>query len=187
MRFASPARWLVIAAGTLIVSCRPDARENDAAVRDTVASFAQAVQIIGELARHLPKQLPRESLGSMIGIAHSAEFEPDTIDVELGFMLNTELPDELPRLGSRSLYVRELPAVEHMAACVRVGPPLSASGSRPGSAEIVSGGAAGVELMTMLWSPSIGGVGPAILNRLMSWPLLLAVLLATMLLVSRSE
>lgn len=96
------------------------------AVRDTVASFAHAVQIIGELARHLPKQLPRESLGSMIGIAHSAEFEPDTIDVEFGFMLNTELPDELPRLGSRSLYVRELPAVEHMAACVRVGPPEQA-------------------------------------------------------------
>ncbi len=95
------------------------------AVRNTVASFAEAVQIIGELARHLPKQLPRESLGSMIGVAHSAEFEPDTIDVELGFMLNAE-PDELPRLGSRALYVRELPAVEHMAACVRVGPPEQA-------------------------------------------------------------
>jgi DNA-binding transcriptional MerR regulator len=96
------------------------------AVRDTVASFAEAVQILGELARHQPKKLPRESLGSMIGIAHSAEFEPDTIDVELGFMLNAELPDELPRLGSRALYVRELPAVEHMAACVRVGPPEQA-------------------------------------------------------------
>lgn len=96
------------------------------AVRDTVASFAQAVQIIGELARHLPKQLPRESLGSMIGIAHSAEFEPDAIDVELGFTLNGDPPGDLPRLGQRALHVRELPAVEHMAVCVRVGPPEQA-------------------------------------------------------------
>src|SRR6185312_1940144 len=73
------------------------------------------------------------------------------------------------------------------SACVHVGPPWSASGSRPGSAAIVSGGAAGDELMTMLWSPVIGGVGPAMLNRVMSWPLLLAVLLATMLLAICSE
>jgi len=93
------------------------------AVRDTVASFVEARLIIGELARTLPKHLPRELLGPLIGIAHSAEFEPDAIDVELGFVLTGEVPRELPPIRQRPLQVRELPAVPHMAACVRVGLP----------------------------------------------------------------
>lgn len=93
------------------------------AVRDTVGSFVEARQIIGELARTLPKLLPRDILGSIIGIAHSAEFEPDAIDVELGFVLTGDPPAELSPVGSRPLRVRELPAVPSMAACVRVGLP----------------------------------------------------------------
>jgi effector-binding domain-containing protein len=58
-----------------------------------------------------------------VGIAHSPEFEPDVIDVELGFMLEGEPPAKLPALGARQLEVRELPAVAHMATCVRVGLP----------------------------------------------------------------
>jgi DNA-binding transcriptional MerR regulator len=92
-------------------------------VRDTVASFFEARQLIGELARTLPKQLPRAALGQIIGIAHSGEFEPDAIDVELGFVLNDALPAALPRIGDRTLSVRELPPVDHMATCVRVGLP----------------------------------------------------------------
>jgi len=92
-------------------------------LRDTVASFLEARQIIGELARTLPKKLPRESLGQIVGIAHSAEFEPDAIDVELGFVVNGELPATLPVVGKWTLGVRELPAVPTMAACVRVGLP----------------------------------------------------------------
>jgi effector-binding domain-containing protein len=92
-------------------------------LRDTVASFLEARQIIGELARTLPKKLPRESLGQIMGIAHSAEFEPDSIDVELGYQVNGELPATLPPVGRWTLAVRELPAVPLMAACVRIGLP----------------------------------------------------------------
>jgi DNA-binding transcriptional MerR regulator len=92
-------------------------------VRETVGSFVAARELIGELARTLPKKLPRDALGQIIGIAHSAEFEPDAIDVELGFVLNRELNTALPTVGQRTLSLRELPAVEHMAACVRVGLP----------------------------------------------------------------
>jgi DNA-binding transcriptional MerR regulator len=93
------------------------------AVRDTLGSFVEARQIIGELMRTLPKRMPRDSLGSVIGIAHFDEFEPDSIDVELGFVWNGGHPPELPQLGSRPLHLRELPAVTHMATCVRVGLP----------------------------------------------------------------
>jgi DNA-binding transcriptional MerR regulator len=92
-------------------------------MRETVASFLEARQIIGELARTLPRKLPRESLGQIIGLAHSAEFEPDAIDVELGFVVNGELPADLPTVGRWTLSLRELPPVPLMAACVRVGLP----------------------------------------------------------------
>ena len=105
------------------VLMRPEPARRILAVRETVASFVEARHIIAELSRTVTKSLPRESLGSLIGIAHSAEFEPDAIDVELGFILNTEAPEKLPSLGPRTVYVRELPAVPHMAACVRVGLP----------------------------------------------------------------
>jgi DNA-binding transcriptional MerR regulator len=91
-------------------------------VRITVSSFAEAREIIGELARALPK-LPRESLGQIIGIAHSPEFEPDSIDVELGFVVNGDPPAVLPSIARGPLSVRELPPVRSMAACVRVGLP----------------------------------------------------------------
>ncbi|HET9864333.1 MAG TPA: MerR family transcriptional regulator [Steroidobacteraceae bacterium] len=105
------------------VLLRPEPERRIVSLRDTVASFVEARQLIGELARVLPKRLPRETLGALIGIAHSAEFEPDAIDVELGFVLNADPPGELPRVEQRSLSIRELPAVPHMAACVRVGLP----------------------------------------------------------------
>ena len=92
-------------------------------VRDTLSSFVEARGIIGQLAQVLPKRLPRDVLGTLIGITHSTEFEPDSIDVELGYVLNGEAPVALPAVGARTLAVRELPAVPHMAVCVRVGLP----------------------------------------------------------------
>jgi DNA-binding transcriptional MerR regulator len=92
-------------------------------VRDTLGSFVEARGIIGQLAQTVPRHLPRDVLGTLIGITHSGEFEPDSIDVELGFVLNGEPPAVLPAVGSRVLEVRELPAVPHMAVCVRVGLP----------------------------------------------------------------
>jgi DNA-binding transcriptional MerR regulator len=105
------------------VRLRPEPARRIVAMRDTVGSFVEARRLIGELARILPTRLPREMLGALIGVAHSAEFEPDCIEVELGFLLNADPPEELPSVGARALYVRELPAVPHMAVCVRVGLP----------------------------------------------------------------
>lgn len=92
-------------------------------VRETVGSFVAAREIIGELARTLPRLLPRAVLGQVIGIAHSTEFEPDSIDVELGYLLSGEPPARLPEFGGRTLSLRDLPPVPFMAACVRVGLP----------------------------------------------------------------
>jgi DNA-binding transcriptional MerR regulator len=88
-------------------------------LRETLGSFADARGIIGQLVQQVPKQIPRDVIGTLIGIAHSAEFEPDSIDVELGFVLNGTPPATLPRLGSRALGARDQPAVPHQAGCGR--------------------------------------------------------------------
>ena len=60
----------------------------------------------------------------MTAIAHAQEFEVDRIDVEAGFVLQGEPPQSPVRLASgEPLSVRELPAVERMATCVRIGLP----------------------------------------------------------------
>jgi DNA-binding transcriptional MerR regulator len=62
--------------------------------------------------------------GSIIGIAHSAEFERLMPSRRTGFVWTrlTSGPG-LPRWGINRLHLRELAAVAHMATCVRVGLP----------------------------------------------------------------
>ena len=88
-------------------------------------SFASAVELALEMYREVPRQVGRGVLGTLTGVSHSAEFEPDDIDVELGFTLESE-PARLPVIAGRKLEIRTLPAHERVATCVRVGSPVHA-------------------------------------------------------------
>jgi DNA-binding transcriptional MerR regulator len=93
-------------------------------LRLTVASFQEArVAVAGvrERARFL---LPRRHDGQLVIVVHSPHFETDEIDLEIGFAFERAPIDGVP--PSSELGVRELPAVERMAVCVRAGPPEEA-------------------------------------------------------------
>jgi DNA-binding transcriptional MerR regulator len=95
-------------------------------LRRTVRSFAEGVRLIGELTRTVPRRAGEDALGELVVIAHAPEFEPDSADVEFGFYVQPQLRAPV-RLGDGSvLTLRELPAVERLAACVRIGPPQEA-------------------------------------------------------------
>lgn len=96
-------------------------------LRDRHPSFASAVALALELQREVPRQLGRgAAAATLIGISHSPEFEPDDLDIELGYALDVE-PARLPVLsGRRKLELRRLPAHARMATCVRVGSPVQA-------------------------------------------------------------
>jgi len=83
------------------------------------------LSVAGHIAP-LTQQIPKATLGPLIAIAHSPEFEPDTLDVELGYVLNGGLDAPARLADGTALEVRELPGAERMAACVRVGPPEQA-------------------------------------------------------------
>ncbi len=95
-------------------------------MRRTVGSFAEGVRLLGELAQRVPARLGNALLGPLVAIAHSPEFEPESIDVEFGFLLEPGTRGPLPAAGGFALSVRELPAVERLAVCVRIGPPQEA-------------------------------------------------------------
>lgn len=89
-------------------------------MRQTVPSFAEGVRLIGELLVSVPRQVGAGALGEFVAIAHAQDFEPENLDVEFGFFLASAVkPPERFQL-------RELPPVERLACCVRVGPPQAA-------------------------------------------------------------
>jgi len=106
-----------LAADDVIVRGEPARRV--LSLRQTVGSFAEGVRILGELVETAP--LP----GQLVAIAHAAEFEPEGIDVEFGFFAEAR-STTLRLADGRVLEPRDLPAVESLATCVRVGPPQQA-------------------------------------------------------------
>lgn len=89
-------------------------------LRRTVASFAAARELIGELKSHARGLLP-PGPPQLVAVAHAPAFEAESLDVEFGFVLEKD-----PIVSHPVLNVRELEAVERMAVCVRVGLPEDA-------------------------------------------------------------
>jgi effector-binding domain-containing protein len=79
--------------------------------------------LIRELSESLRALESRGLLGRLTAIAHAQEFEVDRIDVEVGFVLQGDPPSGLRLANGEALAVRELPAIERMATCVRIGLP----------------------------------------------------------------
>ena len=91
--------------------------------RRVVPSFTAARELIRELSESVRVLKSKGVLGRLTAIAHAPEFEVDRIDIEVGFVLQAELQSEVRLASGEPLSVRELPAVERMAACVRIGLP----------------------------------------------------------------
>jgi DNA-binding transcriptional MerR regulator len=95
-------------------------------MRRTSGSFAEVRDMIRQLAQQLPRKMPPGMLGAMIAIAHSTEFEPDVLDVELGFVVRGNVDNAVQADFGMPVQIRELAATPYLAACVRVGLPENA-------------------------------------------------------------
>lgn len=93
-------------------------------LRRTVASFAEARELIDVLRAQARELLPGNHGCPLVAVAHAPQFESDEIDVEFGYAVG-RLQIGRPAEGSL-LRLSELPAVERMAVCVRVGLPEDA-------------------------------------------------------------
>jgi effector-binding domain-containing protein len=88
-----------------------------------VSSFTEGREAIENLVASVSRHVSRASLGQIIAIAHSAEFEPDSIDLEYGFAVTDGFSGTQLSVSGVDMKVHELPPVKHMAVCVRIGPP----------------------------------------------------------------
>lgn len=95
--------------------------------RVALPGFEAARTLAGATQVELPAMLGRRAargLGSLLVIQHAPEFEPDALDLEIGFVMNQ--PCKIERtlsVAGHAFTVRELPKVAHAAVCVRIGPP----------------------------------------------------------------
>lgn len=115
-----------VAADVDDVVMRSDPGHRLLSLRMRVESFAQGMGVITQLLREVLTRVESGALGQFIAIAHSAEFEPEDIDVEFGFLLLGEVGTRLVLSDGRAMEVRDLAAVTRLATCVRVGPPQEA-------------------------------------------------------------
>jgi DNA-binding transcriptional MerR regulator len=94
--------------------------------RETLADMSGFAPVMFEMLHRLPDQLGAAALGTMIAIVHSDEHVVENIDAEMGFVLNTDMPQAVTLPSGRTLTPRAMPAVATMATAVRTGPtPLS--------------------------------------------------------------
>jgi DNA-binding transcriptional MerR regulator len=103
---ADPAQWLL-------------------STRQILPSFAAAREVIAAVVLLAKKSIPADVLGPLMAIAHAPEFEPDRLDVEIGYIVLS--PSGVVTDGNGTqLSLRELPATERLATCVRIGLPEQA-------------------------------------------------------------
>lgn len=95
-------------------------------LRQVLASFADGVALVGRLAAQVPRRVGPGVVGPLVVIAHSPEFEPHELDVEMGFFLESDWDAPVTLDDGRALTVRDEPAIERLATCARVGPPQDA-------------------------------------------------------------
>jgi DNA-binding transcriptional MerR regulator/effector-binding domain-containing protein len=93
------------------------------AAREPAMSL-EAVRVAAqEIGRYIPAHVGSNVLSNMALITYSDLWESDNLDVEIGFLLNSNLDTELTLPSGRILRVLELPAVEMMATTMHVGLP----------------------------------------------------------------
>jgi DNA-binding transcriptional MerR regulator len=105
------------------VIMRSEPAQRILSVRRVVPSFAATRDLIRELSESARALKAKGRVGRLTAIAHAPEFELDRIDVEMGFALDGEVREPVRLANGEPLTVRELPAVERLATCVRIGLP----------------------------------------------------------------
>ena len=83
----------------------------------------EAVQRRGrKIHDEIPAIVGQHNLGQLAVILHSPIYEPEALDVEIGYVITGEAPSTVNLTEEWSLVKRELPAVETMATLIHVGP-----------------------------------------------------------------
>jgi DNA-binding transcriptional MerR regulator len=91
------------------------------ALRESFADVAAVRRLVERVSGIAPTKVPASSLGRVAFVIHSAMFDPEALDFEVGYLLTGKTPATVQLSEERVLSVRELSAVETMATLVHAG------------------------------------------------------------------
>lgn len=90
-------------------------------IRQVIPTVQDGFALMYDIHRLLPQRAGRSILGNFGLLFYFDGFQTEDIDVEMGFLLETDFYDTFPLSNGRELTTRTVPAVETMATLVRVG------------------------------------------------------------------
>ncbi|HEU5380447.1 MAG TPA: MerR family transcriptional regulator [Ktedonobacteraceae bacterium] len=90
-------------------------------IRQVFPSKEEGFAFMTEMQRVLPQLMGRSAIGQFALLFPSEDFEIENIDVEMGFLLDGDVPKTVLLPDGRAMTVHTLPAVETMATLVCVG------------------------------------------------------------------
>ena len=91
------------------------------ALRDVLPGMDAIEHLVRRIATAVPALVGRNSLGPITIIIHSPMYDPEALDVEVGYLLTGKGPQSVELSEERLLTLRTLPAVETMATLAHVG------------------------------------------------------------------
>jgi DNA-binding transcriptional MerR regulator len=91
------------------------------AVRDVFAGLHAIRRFAHVIAQTIPPRVGSNNLAQLAFVIHSALFDPEAIDVEIGYLLTGNVPQEVRLSEDRVLTVHRLPAIHTMATLAHKG------------------------------------------------------------------
>ena len=90
-------------------------------LRQVVASKEEGLALMTELHHSLPRLAGRNSLGQFALHFPSDSFQEENVELEMGFLLNSDVLETVPLSNGRIMIGHLLPAIETMATMIFVG------------------------------------------------------------------
>ncbi len=93
------------------------------ALRHICRDLSETFAIVAHMGQIVPKQVQSKALGRFAAVIHGERYEPDELDLELGFLLDRDLDIKVPLSNGREMTVRELPPIQTALSAMRFGGP----------------------------------------------------------------
>jgi len=91
------------------------------ALREVLPGMSAIRRLVKHIFTVVPPIVGRGSLGNIAIVIRSPVYDPEALDVEIGYLLTGKAPKSVRRSEERMLTVHELPAIDTVATLVHVG------------------------------------------------------------------
>jgi DNA-binding transcriptional MerR regulator len=91
------------------------------ALREVLPDMGALRRLVQNIATVVPRVVGHNSLDHIAIVTHSPIYEPEALDVEIGYLLTGKAPESVRLSEERVLTRRELPAIDTMATLVHEG------------------------------------------------------------------